>query len=231
MKDISLGAVAVLVVLLPGFFAARLVQSLTNRKKQSDFDKVVEALVYSFVVYVLYSLWGFGLPIEWSLWRDPTGIDHYLVNLHSNELLGIGGISLVLALLLAAVGNHDLSGKFFRFLSITRNTARPTIWSDAFHEYQGFVQVELKDGRHVIGWVLRYSGDPEQSTLFLSHAHWHDVDYGNVPIPGKGILLTKSTGIKYVMFLDTPKKAEPTANLPPDAAQASAARGTASGGR
>lgn len=227
MKDISLEVLAVLVILLPGFVAARLVQSLVDRSKQSDFDKVIEALVYSFVIYAFYSLWGSGLPIEWSMSKDPTGTDRYLVYLHSREMLGIGGISVVLAVVIAAVENHDLSGRLFRLLHITRHTARPSIWSDTFHEYQGFVQVELKDGRHVVGWVLRYSGDPEQASLFLSRAHWLDPESGNnIEIPGEGILLTKATGIKYIMLLDSPQKSEPIASAPPEGAKA-AAVGTA----
>lgn len=222
MKDISLEVLAVLVILLPGFVAARVVQSLADRNKQSDFDKVVEALVYSFVIYAIYSFWGYGLPIEWSAFKDSAGADRYLVNLHSKELLGIGGISICIALLLAAAENHDFSGRLFRFLRITRHTARPSIWSDTFHEYQGFAQVELKDGRHVVGWVLRYSGDPKQPSLFLSRAHWVDPS-GNIDIPGKGILLTKATGIRYVMLLDSPKKAEHASSNPPNAAKAAIA--------
>lgn len=209
MKDISLDALAVLIVLLPGFLAARLVQSFANRSKQSDFDKVVEALVYTFVIYLLYSLWGQGLPIDWKVTKDAADVEHYLVEFHSRRLLTIGAIAIGLALLAITDANHDLSGRLLRFLRLSRHTTRPTIWSDSFHEYGGVVQVELKDGRQVVGWLTRYSSDPQESALFLSRAHWLDDNAGSIPIPGKGILLTKASGITNVMFLDLVEKAQP----------------------
>jgi hypothetical protein len=208
VKDVSLEALAVLIVLLPGFLAARLVQSFANRNKQSDFDKVIEALVYTFVIYLVYSLWGHGLPIDWKVTKDATDVEHYLVEFHSARLLSIGGIAIGLAILAITDANHDLSGKLLRFFRLSRHTTRPTIWSDSFHEYGGAVQVELKDGRQVIGWLSRYSSDPQESALFLSHAHWLDDEGEEIPIPGKGILLTKASGITHVMFLDLPQPQE-----------------------
>lgn len=208
MKDISLELLAVLAILLPGFLAARLVQSFATRNRQSDFDKVVEALVYSFVVYLIYSMGVHTLPIDWRVSKESEKVEHYSVNVDPRNLLLISGISVGFALVVIAVTNNDISGKVLRSLRITSHTARPTVWSDAFHEYQGYVQVELEDGRHVVGWLLRYSSKPEQSTLFLSDAHWLGEDGSEIPIPGKGILLTKDTGIRYVMFLDPAQPAQ-----------------------
>jgi hypothetical protein len=209
VKDISLDALAVLIVLLPGFLTARLVQSFANRSKQSDFDKVVEALVYTFAIYLVYSIWGQGLPIDWKVTKESADVEHYLVEFHSRRLLDIGAIAIGLALLAITDANHDLTGRLLRGLHLSRHTTRPTIWSDSFHEYLGAVQVELKDGRQVVGWLVRYSSNPQESALFLSHAHWLGDDGASIPIPGKGILLTKASGITNVMFLDLVAKAKP----------------------
>jgi hypothetical protein len=73
-----------------------------------------------------------------------------------------------------------------------------------------YVQVELSDGRFVLGYLQYYSDQPKDSCLFVGDASW--IGYGQdgestvVPIPGPGILLTKSSGIVNVSFLDPQKE-------------------------
>jgi hypothetical protein len=45
-------AITILVILLPGFLAARIEQRLVVNPKQNEFDKTVEALLYSFFIYL-----------------------------------------------------------------------------------------------------------------------------------------------------------------------------------
>jgi len=49
-------ALEIFLILLPGFAAAYLVQILTVRGKQTDLEKIIEALLFSFVIYVTYYL-------------------------------------------------------------------------------------------------------------------------------------------------------------------------------
>lgn len=65
------------------------------------------------------------------------------------------------------------------------------------------MQVGLSDGRSVIGWIRNYSDEDETTELFLEDAAWVDSDGKEFPIHGPGILLTKSLGIEYIMFLDS----------------------------
>jgi hypothetical protein len=50
----TLLALQVFLILLPGFSAAYVVQALATRRTQSDLERVIEALVFSFVIYVCY---------------------------------------------------------------------------------------------------------------------------------------------------------------------------------
>jgi hypothetical protein len=45
MTELKFEALVILIVLLPGFFAARVEQRLTVNPDQNDFDKTVEALI------------------------------------------------------------------------------------------------------------------------------------------------------------------------------------------
>ena len=50
----TLLALQVFLILLPGFSAAYAVHALATRRSQSDFERVIEALVFSFIIYVCY---------------------------------------------------------------------------------------------------------------------------------------------------------------------------------
>ena len=98
---------------------------------------------------------------------------------------------------------HDALLRLFRRLSLTECTSRASTWNDVLQDVDGVAQVELSDGRSVIGWVRYYSDDPDDASLFLERAAWVKSDSGELePIPGPGILLTKDAGIRSVMFLD-----------------------------
>ena len=58
----SIVALQILLILLPGFAAAYIVQLLALRQSQTDLDKVIEACLYSFLIYALFVLCGHGLP-------------------------------------------------------------------------------------------------------------------------------------------------------------------------
>lgn len=62
----KLEALGVFLVLLPGFRSAYVVQQLCLRRKQSELDKVVEALLFSFLLFLItLPLFGYVLPVSW----------------------------------------------------------------------------------------------------------------------------------------------------------------------
>jgi len=63
-----------MLLLLPGFLAAYIVQNLCVRRRQNDLDKVVEALIFSLISYVI-SAWliGTGLPLSWQAQVGASG--------------------------------------------------------------------------------------------------------------------------------------------------------------
>lgn len=201
MPNIGFEALVVLLILLPGFFAAHIVQSLCTRPQQSEFDKVIEALLYSFVTYLVFSAIIGEVPL--SMRVEPDG-QAKLVSIETKfgPLLWLGLIALAIALIISFSTNNDLHGRVLRKLRFTQRTARNSVWSDVFHDASGYVQVELVDGRNVLGWLRYYSDTPEESCLYLEDAAWIGLNSSKVPIKGPGILLTKESGIRTIMFLD-----------------------------
>jgi len=199
----TLLALQIFLILLPGFSAAYVVQALATRRAQSDFERVIEAVVFSFIIYVCYIPLNRGnLPFE--IIRDQTGKTEDTILWHPAQLVWLAAVTAVFALLAVVYIRFD-GNRLFRALGLTERTTRNSIWNDIL-EHEAIdsqpVQVELADGRNILGVLLYYSDNSEDDSVYLSQASWVDKDGQTVPIPGPGILLTKNSGIRSVSLLN-----------------------------
>jgi len=106
-----------------------------------------------------------------------------------------------LGLFTAASLTNDWAGRILRRLRVTQRTSNSSVWNDTFRSYGGYVLVELTDGRLILGWVRYFADREEQASLFLEDAAWVDPDGKRVQVEGSGILLTRESGIKNLMFV------------------------------
>lgn len=189
----SVEALSILLILLPGFLCARIVQSFFVRPQQTEVDKFVEALIYSFVIYVLFAITFHGTT------GDLTEPLHLAV---------LAAYSMILGLLASAALTNDWVGRVLRRLGVTQRTSNASIWNDVFRSCGGYVLVELADGRLVIGWVRYFSDRDEEPSLFLEDASWVTREGSRIHVDGPGMLLTRVSGIRHLMFVnaDTPER-------------------------
>jgi hypothetical protein len=201
----TIEALGVLLLLLPGFSCAYLVQHLSVRPRQTELDKVIEALLFSFFLYLTASpFFGNSFPLAWQK-KAVGGIEQYSIQLNWPYLALLAGLVLAWGILYSANLNHDWLLQILRRLGITQRTARNSIWNDAFQDIpNSFVLVQLSGDRAIIGYLRYYSDKPEEASLFLEDAAWiMDNEGTQVPIDGPGILITKQAGIESVSFLNT----------------------------
>ena len=209
-------ALGVLLLLLPGFTCAFLVQSLSVRPKQTELDKVIEALLFSFFLYLFASpFFGYSLPLSWQK-KTAEGIEQYAFQLNWPYLAILAVLALAISIVYSASLNHDWLLRLLRRWQITQRTARSSIWNDAFQDISSsFVLIQLSGDRTIIGYLRYYSDEPEDASLFLEDAAWIvDEEGTQSPIDGPGILLTKQAGIESISFLNT-KMNEPERTSPP----------------
>ncbi len=211
----TLLALQIILILLPGFSAAYVVQALATRRAQSDFERVIEAVVFSFIIYVSYIPLNHGnLPFE--IIKDQSGKTEDTVSWHPTQLIWLAAVTAIFTLLAVIYIRFD-GNRIFRAIGLTERTTRNSIWNDIL-EHEAIdnqpVQVELADGKNVLGVLLYYSDASDDDSVYLTQASWVDKDGNSVEIPGPGILLTKNSGIRSVSLLnpapDTPKET----NLP-----------------
>jgi hypothetical protein len=107
-------------------------------------------------------------------------------------------------LLATAYINFD-GNWIFRQLRLTERTARRSIWNDIFQKEAKdiqVVQVQLADGRSIIGLLTYYSDSSDDCSVYIEQASWVDSLGGKIPIPGPGILHTKNANITSISLLD-----------------------------
>jgi hypothetical protein len=216
----SVIALQILLILLPGFAAAYIVQMLAMRGPQTDFDKVIESCLYSALIYACFILFTHGfLPFDIIAPKAPA--TESTIFWHRRALLGLAGITVIVALLAALYVNYD-GNRIFRKFKITERTARRSIWNDIFQgeaSNNQLVQVELDTNRSVMGVLTYYSDAAEDCSIFLEQAQWIAADGTISVVPGLGVLLTKASNIKSITFLDehpeAPTPAAPAATPAP----------------
>ncbi len=199
----SIIALQILLILLPGFAAAYVVQTLALRASQTDFDKFVEACLYSLVIYVVFTVCDRGrLPFEMVAAKGP-GIEA-TTHWYPDRLAGLFAITGVVAVLATLYVNRD-GNRLFRRVHLTERTSRRSIWNDILQSEAKLgqvVQVQLADERSVLGILLYYSDSVEEASVFLQQASWVSTDGDATRIPGAGILLTKNATITSISLLD-----------------------------
>jgi len=192
-------ALGILLLLLPGFLCAYIAQRLAARRDRTELDKVIQALIFSFVLYMVsWPFFGYTLPIAWKMQSDGS----FRISVHYPHLVVLFLLSVLFGIAYAVNINYDWSLTLLRKLSITERTARSSIWNDTFLSAGGFVQVDMKDGRRVTGWVRDYSDDAADCSIFLEEAAWILENGSEININGPGILLTKESVIQSVAFLN-----------------------------
>ncbi len=200
-------ALVALFMLLPGFISARIVRLMTSRSQQTELERVIEALIFSFFTYVIYFLCcGLKSPIEWTPVNNSGIFNYWPTSIHRWKILLLVFIPMALGLCWGYVQGHDLLSRLLRRLKMTERTSRDSVWNDVFLSLSGTVQIGLADGRSVIGWLGRYSDTDNERSLFLERAYWVGANGEDlIPIPGSGLLLTEKSEIQFVMFLDEKK--------------------------
>ena len=203
MIPATTGALQILLILLPGFAAAYLVQLLVLRNTQTDFDKVIEAGLYSALIYATFLLCTQGaLPFDLIPPRPP--LTETIVQWHLRRLVGLAGLSFAYAVLGAVYYRVD-GNRLFRAVKLTERTARRSIWNDIFQDVASskqILQVELGDKRSILGQLVYYSDAAEDCSIYLAQAAWVREDGTTVSIAGPGILLTKNSNIQSISLLD-----------------------------
>lgn len=205
--NITYETINILLLLVPGFIATRIIDAITQRREQNDVGRLVEALIFSFLIYAIVNLFTDWQPIfravtsgEVTTYKFST--DHIL-------LMTIAIFTALVPITIGVILHYDLFMKVLRFLRITDKTWRDSLWQDVFIEQKRFLVINLKDERRIYGWPMYYSNDPKEGFIYLYNPAWIDEDGKYVECGTHGILI-QMENIDSIEFI----KEDSERNLP-----------------
>jgi hypothetical protein len=191
----SIEVLNILLFLIPGFISSVVLNTVTVRKgERKELQRIVEALIFSMLVYAIYSLFG----------RSPILPDSQNVAAYDPlSLLILSSLALALPLVIGLFVTNDWHMWVARKLRITNKTSRSSLWYDVFAEQQRYVIVYFKDGSRVCGWPRHYSDDPDAPYIFLTDPlMFKDGEF--VEAEGvNGVLITPALEVTHIEYLNS----------------------------
>nr|WP_315482934.1 DUF6338 family protein [uncultured Undibacterium sp.] len=165
MPDISKDLILLLQYLLPGFLVAWVYYGLTSHLKPSQFERVVQALIYAMVVKIvvvaIQSLCLFlGSFKSFGNWTADTDL---IVSALSALMLGIFFSHLTV---------KDTFHRWMRTRKITKRSGNPSEWYAALDNYPRFIVLHLKGNRRLFGWPHLWPSDSEKGHFFMTNISW-----------------------------------------------------------
>lgn len=193
--ELSKDFVLLLTYLLPGFLAAWVFYGLTSHPKPSQFERVVQALVFTFIIQALVPL------CRWVL--EQVG---QVLPIRPWDTTADGLTSLVLAItfgcVLAYFTNKDsIHGRLRRF-GFTTRTSHPSEWYCVLSEKVTFVILHLQDGRRLYGWPKEWPVVPDVGQFYIMLPSWIRDDGTSIELPQLDGILVNAKDVRWVEFVE-----------------------------
>ena len=185
-------------LLIPGFISTRILDSVVTRNDKDNLGKVIEALVFSFLIYAIANIF-----YKWEPLIKPKkteGVYKYILTGDTWLILTILTLSIVVPLIIGAFVHNDLHTKLFRLLKITDKTSRSSVWQDSYINEKRHIVVTLKDERRIYGWPMYYSHNPKESHIYLFQPAWIDADGTYIECDTHGMLI-KNEDVDLIEFM------------------------------
>ncbi len=163
MPELSKDVVALLQYLAPGFIMAWVYYGLTSHMKPSQFERVVQALIFTVVIQAfVIGERGFaevvGARFSFGVWST------------SSQLVASLLTALALGFLVSAIVNGDAFHRLVRKLGISTRSGHPCEWFGIFAEYPRYVVLQLKDGTRIYGWPSVWPSEYDKGHFFVTSA-------------------------------------------------------------
>ncbi len=193
MSDIGKDTIQILQYLLPGFLSAWIFYGLTPFAKPSEFERVIQALIFTLIIQTivfLESLWLVDWLHFWTQERWAT----------SAQVAAPALTALIVGLVFAAGANNDMFHAVARRLRVTKETSYPSQWYSALATNEAYVVLQLTDERRLYGWPTEWPSDPREGQFLLQDASWLAKD-GEEPLTGVASIMIDVKDVKWVEIM------------------------------
>lgn len=196
MTEIPQSALAATLYLLPGFIAAWIYYALTSHPKPPQFERVIQALIFTFIISTI------AVPIQFLLiWIG----NNWAAILPWNEATE-RTTSLVIAILLggiaAFISNTDSLHKSFRKFKLTTRTSHPSEWYYILSKKVTFIILHLQDGRRLYGWPKEWPITSDEGQFYIMVPAWINEDGDQIDLPELDGILIRARDVQWIEFIN-----------------------------
>jgi hypothetical protein len=194
MGETSKDVLTLLTQLMPGFLTAWVVYGLTTYTKPPQFERVIQALIYSFLVSAVVAI------LEWTLLFAGKTVRFGLWD-KSSELVASTAIALLLGLMLSYYMRTDSFFKLARRLRLTSRTPYPSEWYGAFAITPRYLVLHLTGGRRISGYPSEWPTEPTTGHFRLTNAAWIGDDNKEISLDSDESILIEAKQVEMVELL------------------------------
>ena len=170
MGSITNNVVTILQFLLPGFIAAWIFYSLTSYSKPSQFERVVQALIFTLFIQALVittKYLSLKIGAYWSAgyWSESSSLIVSII------------IAIMFGVVFSYFANNDKIHKYLRNKGITRETSFPSEWFGSFLNNVTFIVIHFTDERRLYGWPIEWPSEPTSGHFVIADPSWLEKDH------------------------------------------------------
>jgi Family of unknown function (DUF6338) len=194
MPEISKEVISLLIFLMPGFLTAWVIYGLTSHTKPIQFERVIQALIFTVSIKALVFLeqkfaeW-LGTLFIWGTWTDDSNMIAALIS------------AILLGLLISKLINSDYLHNLFRRWGFTSRSSHPNEWSDVLSKFPSYVVLHLTGERRIYGWPEVWPSDPKNGHFFIISPAWLN-DSGAQDITGVEGLLIDAKNVEWIEVME-----------------------------
>jgi hypothetical protein len=194
MGETSKDVLALLTQLMPGFLTACVVYGLTTYTKPSQFERIVQALIYSFIVSAIVVLVERAVLVAGRFFQ--LGVWD-----KSAEVVASSAVALILGLILSYYMRHDSFFALVRRLNLTNRTAYPNGWYGAFARKTKISRVTSCGRSSHFPISARMAKRTHGRSLSSDGGAWIGDDNQEPPLDGDESILIEAKQVEMVEFL------------------------------
>lgn len=200
--DISKDVLDIMTQLMPGFLTAWVVYGLTTYAKPAQFERIVQALIYSFIISAL-------IAILESVLIFAGKFIHLGTWDHSAEVIASTLTAIALGIVLSFFMTNDAFFRLARYLKITSRTAFPSEWYGAFASRPPrYVVLHLDGSRRITGYPIEWPTEPTSGHFKLIDAAWLDDQNKETVLDMNESILIAAKQVEMVEFLKNTEEQE-----------------------
>ncbi|MEX0343890.1 MAG: DUF6338 family protein, partial [Rhizobiaceae bacterium] len=177
--------------------AAWVFYGLSAYEKPSQFERVVQAFIFTLAVQFFVSLFGIIYPFEKFDGDKGANFTIYIETVVSVVFAFLVGFSF------AVIANKDWIHKILRKLNLTEQTSYPSEWFGVLTTQKTYIVLHLHDERRLYGWPKEWPQTSEKGHFLIIQASWIEENGQEIYLGDKGVdgILIAVSEVKWVEFI------------------------------